>query len=578
MIIPLKDVSLFRPYATPLDLNDYPKDFAPCHRRVLSARHIPADQLQKSLSQLYPVTQLRDAIPAANRLADAIEHNEKIVIVGDYDADGATAMAVIVSVLKHLQANIDTVVPNRVRMGYGLSEKAVDEALRKNANLLITVDNGISAVDSVARLKNHHVDVIITDHHLPPDVLPAADKIINPNREDCDFPDTALAGVGVAFYLMLALRQVYRERKHTIMDAFVLTDLLPLVAIGTIADVVPLSFNNRILVEQGLKRIRAKRCPVGILALIEAAGLTVEHINAVDIAFQIAPRLNAAGRIADMQLGVDCLLTTNERLAFDYALALDRLNRERKALENEMKIEADRLLRKQKLTTERVSICLFDSDWNEGLIGILAARLKDKYDKTAFIFTRADNGLLKASARAGTAVNVIDALNHVNRQQPQLLENYGGHAKAAGLTMFPEHLPHFTQAIETAIAKQLADTVIDTAIYTDGELLPYELNVANADFLRTLEPWGNGLPEPLFENTFYIDRIREVGKNHAQLAMIESHSGQILKGIAFNQYHDCSSLTQTQCRVAYRLEVNEWRGHRSLSLIVTHIEALEKAY
>ncbi len=311
------------------DLNDYPDDFSPCHRRVLSARRIAPEQLKKSLSQLHSVTHFTDMQKAAELLADAIEQHKKVVIVGDYDADGATAMAVIVSVLRQLRATFDTVVPHRVSMGYGLSDKAVQQALDKGAKLLITVDNGISAVDSVAHLKSQGVDVIITDHHLPPQTLPPADAIVNhlppqtlppadaivnPNRTDCAFPDGALAGVGVAFYLMLALRQVYRQRRNTALDDFALPDLLPLVAIGTIADVVPLSFNNRILVEQGLKRIRAKRCPAGILALIDAAGLSAERLTAVDIAFQIAPRLNAAGRIDDMQLGVDCLLATNARL------------------------------------------------------------------------------------------------------------------------------------------------------------------------------------------------------------------------------------------------------------------------
>lgn len=567
-------MSSLKNHPTPLDLSAYPDDFSPCHRRVLSARQIPAEQLKKPLSQLHPVTQLRDAEQAAIQLANAVAAQKKIVIVGDYDADGATAMAVMVSVLKQLNADMDTVVPNRVRMGYGLSEKAVDEALAKNAQLVVTVDNGISAVDSVARLKSQGIGVIITDHHLPPEKLPDADVIVNPNRQDCDFPDKAIAGVGVAFYVMLALRRIYQTRNNPALDGFNPADLLPFVAIGTIADVVPLSFNNRILVEQGLKRIRHKQCPVGILALIEAAGLNPNTLSAVEIAFQIAPRLNAAGRIADMQLGVDCLLTNNERLAFDYAVELDRLNRQRKTIENEMKIAADKLLLEQPAQETLASICLFDPDWNEGLIGILAARLKDKHDKTAFVFTRAENGLLKASARAGTGVNVIAALNELNRQQPQLLPNYGGHAKAAGLTLSPADLQHFSNSIENAIAAQLANITLDKAIYTDGELLPYEFNIANAEFLRTLEPWGSGLPEPLFVNTFYIDRIREVGKNHAQLAMIESQSGRVLKGIAFDQYSHYEALAQSQCRAAYRLDINEWRGQRALSLIVTHLEPL----
>ncbi len=569
-----------KPYQTIIDLSDYPDDFSPCHRRVLSARQIPPEQLKKPLSQLYPVEQLTDAKPAAERLYQAIQAQQTIVIVGDYDADGATAMAVLVSVLQHLQAMVDTVIPNRASMGYGLSDKAVDEVLAKGAQLVITVDNGITATDSVARLKSHGIDVIITDHHLPPDSLPAADYIINPNRDDCSFPGKSLAGVGVAFYFVLALRQIYREHQQSDLQHYPIADLLPYVAIGTIADVVPLDFNNRILVEQGLKRIRAQRCSAGILALLETAGLSAQYLTATDIAFQIAPRLNAAGRIADMQLGVDCLLASNQRLAFDYAVALDILNRERKTLENEMQLQADLLLNRLHNPGEednKHSLCLFDENWNEGLIGILAARLKDKYHKTAFVFTRADKeqgNLLKASARAANGVNVIDALNCLNRQFPRLIATYGGHAKAAGLLLPPSRLSEFAQAIETIIATQLLNSTVDDTIYTDGELLPYELNVANAEFLRMLEPWGSHLPEPLFENTFYLEQIREVGKNHAQLLLIESQSGQPFKGIAFNQFTYYDSLVRKHCRVAYRLDINEWRGQRTLSLVVTHIEAV----
>lgn len=566
-------VSQLKHYPTPLDLDDYPDDFSPCHRRILSARKIAPSELKKSLEKLHDVNLLHQAKPAAEFIFQAIKDNKKIVIVGDYDADGATAMAVMVSVLRHLDADVDTVVPNRVRMGYGLSEAAVAEAISKQAELVITVDNGITAVDSVARLKQAGIDVIITDHHLPPAVLPSANFIVNPNQVDCQFPCKSIAGVGVAFYVMLALRQVYRANQQTELDNFPLANLLPYVAIGTIADVVALDFNNRILVEQGLKRIRAGLAPIGVQALIDIAGLQHYTLSASEVAFQIAPRLNAAGRIADMQLGVDCLLASNERLAVDYAVELDRLNRERKAIENEMKIEADQLINTQTLATEQATITLFQENWNEGLIGILAARLKEKYQKTAFVFTRSGE-LLKASARAGQAVNLIEALNQLNKENPDLLSNFGGHAKAAGLSLSPENLSQFSRQIESIVAKQLQNADIDSYIYTDGELLPYELNVDNAAFIKLLEPWGTSIPEPVFNNTFYIDNIREVGKNHAQLQLIESNSGQSFKGIAFNQYAIYDSLVKQRCRVAYRLGIDEWKGQRRLSLIVTHIEAI----
>ncbi|PIE45479.1 MAG: single-stranded-DNA-specific exonuclease RecJ [Gammaproteobacteria bacterium] len=557
----------------PLTLDDYPDDFYPCHRRVLSARRIAPDQLKKSLSRLHDVASMHNATAAAQRLYHSIQCKEKIVIVGDYDADGATAMSVVVSVLRYLHANVDTVVPNRVRMGYGLSKAAADVAVQKRAELVVTVDNGITAADSVDGLKQQGIDVIITDHHLPLQTLPNSDFIVNPNQPDCQFPSKHLAGVGVAFYLMLALRQVYRQQNDTALDDYPIIDLLPLVAIGTIADVVPLDFNNRILIENGLKRIRAGLASPGIGALIDIAGLDYRTINATDIAFQIAPRLNAAGRIADMQLGVDCLLAGSERLAVDYALELDRLNRERKAIENEMKIEADYLLQKQTYPASVQTICLFQEDWNEGLIGILASRLKDKYQKTAFVFTRSGD-VLKASARAAEGVSLIEVLNLLNRECPHLLGQYGGHAKAAGLTLLPEQLPNFSDHIETIIANHLKTVEIDQAVYTDGELLPYELSVENAEFIKLLEPWGASMPEPMFENSFYIDNIREVGHNHANMQLIEANSGQLYKGIAFNQYQNCGNLAQQHCRIAYQLSVNEWRGQRSLTLVVSHIEVI----
>lgn len=565
----------FKYSTTHFDLSDYPSDFSPCHRRVLSARQIPPEQLKKTLSQLHPVSQLSGAVEAAERIYQAIQNHEKIVIVGDYDADGATAMAVVVSVLRHVKANVDTVVPNRKTMGYGLSTKAVEQVIGKQAQLVITVDNGISATDSVQLLTDKGIDVIITDHHLPPAVLPPATVIVNPNCEDCDFPSKALAGVGVAFYVMLALRQVYRQRGDSVLDDFVMTDLLPFVAIGTIADVVPLDFNNRILIEQGLQRIRAGRCGVGILALIDIAGLSVATLNSVEVAFQIAPRLNAAGRIADMQLGVDCLLAGHSHLANDYAMELDRLNRERKTIENEMRVQADSLLKQDfpNMASEESAICLYDENWNEGLIGIVASRLKDKHHKTAFIFTQAeDPTLLKASARAADGVNLINALDTLNRQQPNLLNNYGGHKKAAGLTINTDNFPLFSQAIQPIIAEQLQHFQQDKNIYTDGELLPQELTTDNAMFLKTLETWGNGIPEPLFENTFYINAIKEVGKNHAQMQLIESVSGLSFKGIAFNQYKHYDKLAKQQCRIAYRLATNEWQGQQYLNLIINHIK------
>lgn len=554
-----------------LDLAHYPEDFSPCHKRILSARNISPEQLKKTLANLLPTAEFTHADAAAELLYQAIQNHKKIVIVGDYDADGATAMSVMLSVLRYLNANVDSVVPNRVTMGYGLSAAAVDEVLDKQADLVITVDNGINAVEQVHRLNQHHIQTLITDHHLPPEQLPEAAVILNPNCVDSAFPDKALAGVGVAFYLVLALRQVFKAHNDTRLETYPVADLLPLVAVGTVADLVPLSFNNRILVEQGLRRLRHGTGSLGLQALIEVAGLEKKQLNSVDIAFQIAPRLNAAGRIADMQLGVDCLMASSERLAMDYALELDNLNRERKTIENEMKVAAADFLSKHPIAEDKATISLLDAHWNEGLIGILAARIKEKHKKTAFIFTQTEQGL-KASARAIAEVNLIDALNQLNRLYPDLMITYGGHAKAAGLTLAVGQFAFFEQQIEAIIQQQLQQKTIDHHIYTDGELLPYELNLDNANFLKTFEPWGMTVPEPVFRNTFYIDSLREVGKNHAQMQLIESRSGQYFKGIAFDKYHEYQQLKQQHCEVAYQLNINRWQGTESLSLTVVHIE------
>lgn len=566
-------MSLLKPYPIQLNLDDYPDSFSLSHRRILSARHISPNEIDKSLNKLINVEHLKSAKLAANHLYQAIKNKKKIVIIGDYDADGATATAVIASVLNHLQASFDTVIPNRHQMGYGLSAAAAQVALAKQAELIITVDNGITAVDSIAQLRAAGVEVIITDHHLPTGSLPKANFIINPNQPGCPFPSKHLAGVGVAFYFMLALRQIYREHNQPDFEQFSLADLLPYVAIGTIADVVVLDYNNRILVEQGLRRIRAQKMPIGIKALIDIAHLDYKTLNTTEIAFHLAPRLNAAGRIADMQLGIDCLLARSERLATDYAMELDKLNRERKAIENEMRIQADAIIQSYDDLTNQAVICLYQAQWNEGVIGILASRLKEKYEKTAFVFTRTEEQL-KASARAGNGVNLIEALNKVNGLDSQLLNNYGGHAKAAGLTLHPKDLSQFEHLINTVVAEQLATQSIDSVIYTDGELHPDELTLNHAHFIKTLETWGTAIPEPLFENSFLVNDIKEVGKNHAQMQLIEIKSGHPFKGIAFHQFELYSNLRKQHCRVAYQLSINEWQGRRSLNLVISHAEKI----
>ncbi|MPV85595.1 single-stranded-DNA-specific exonuclease RecJ [Ostreibacterium oceani] len=553
-----------------IELDNYPIDFSPCHRRVLSGRQIDTATLKKPLTDLYSVSQLSQAKSAAIRLYDAIQAGQQIVLVGDYDADGATSTALVLSVLQPLGAKVVSFIPNRFEMGYGLSQAVVDAVLPLTPDIVMTVDNGITANAAVDSLKQHGVAVIITDHHLPTHCLPDADVIVNPNQPSCDFPSKCLAGVGVAFYVMLALRQIYRERGDARIDAVDYSALLALVAIGTIADVVELDYNNRILVEHGLKQLRHNRASIGINALLEVSGCDKKTLSVEEIAFQIAPRLNAAGRVADMQLGVDCLLAKTPMLAKDYALELDRLNRERKAIENEMKAQAQVWI-EQIPTANQPVICLCDETWHEGVIGILAGRLKSRYQKTVFVFTQ-NNGLLKGSARAAEGVNLVQALNAMASDYPEMIRHYGGHAKAAGLSLLPAHFVQFSTLINPIIDAQLTANPPKQVVLTDGELLPYEMNVDNAIFLKTLEVWGNGMPMPRFRNTFFIDAIRGVGDNHAQLSLIEQQSGRHFKGIAFDKFKDYYKFRQNTHQIAYQLNVNHWQGKHQLSLQVIHIE------
>lgn len=564
----------FRESQQHINLDDYPQDFSPAHKRVLSARKIAPNEIRKPLTALLTVAEMKGALLAAELIYRHIEKQNKILIAGDYDADGATATALIIRVLRHLGATIDFIVPNRFSMGYGLSAAVVEAVIDKSPQLVVTVDNGITACDSVQRLREQGIDVIISDHHLPLDTLPNANVIVNPNANGCQFPSKAIAGVGVAFYLMLALRQVLQAKADKRLDDFNMASLLDLVALGTISDMVPMDYNNRVMVEQGLRRIRKRQCSLGILALAEVAGVSLATLNTMDVAYQITPRLNAAGRVSDMALGVDCLLTQEANLAMDYALELNDLNNERKAIENEMKSSAKAII--QRIDNQSASgYCLFDKDWHEGVIGILASRIKEEYKAPAIVFTEGDD-YLKGSARSIKGIDIVDVLSEAKKQLPDDIISYGGHAMAAGVNISKSAFANFRSTILSIFATHLEKRVADDTVYTDGALLPYEFNVKNAEFLKTLETWGVGLSEPLFCNEFYLEHSRMVGINHTKFALIEKISNLQLEAIAFNRHDVYQYLKPGHYTISYRLTVNEWQGVKKMSLLVSHINGSDK--
>lgn len=564
----------FRESQQHINLDDYPQDFSPAHKRVLSARKIAPNEIRKPLTALLTVAEMKGALLAAELIYRHIEKQNKILIAGDYDADGATATALIIRVLRHLGATIDFIVPNRFSMGYGLSAAVVEAVIDKSPQLVVTVDNGITACDSVQRLREQGIDVIISDHHLPLDTLPNANVIVNPNANGCQFPSKAIAGVGVAFYLMLALRQVLQAKADKRLDDFNMASLLDLVALGTISDMVPMDYNNRVMVEQGLRRIRKRQCSLGILALAEVAGVSLATLNTMDVAYQITPRLNAAGRVSDMALGVDCLLTQEANLAMDYALELNDLNNERKAIENEMKSSAKAII--QRIDNQSASgYCLFDKDWHEGVIGILASRIKEEYKAPAIVFTEGDD-YLKGSARSIKGIDIVDVLSEAKKQLPDDIISYGGHAMAAGVNISKSAFANFRSTILSIFATHLEKRVADDTVYTDGALLPYEFNVKNAEFLKTLETWGVGLSEPLFCNEFYLEHSRMVGINHTKFALIEKTSNLQLEAIAFNRHDVYQYLKPGHYTISYRLTVNEWQGVKKMSLLVSHINGSDK--
>ena len=548
--------------------------------QILASRGIrSAEELETSLSSLLAAGDLGGIDAALSLLEASIREQRCIVIVGDYDADGATSTAVAIRLLRAMGAQrVHYFVPDRFRYGYGLGVGVVESLLRLNPDLLITVDNGIASVDGVQHARDRGIDVLITDHHLPPEQLPNASAIVNPNLPGDKFGSKNLAGVGVIFYLLSALRT--RFKANGWFDGMALpipntADFLDIVALGTVADVVPLDRNNRVLVEQGLRRIRAGRTTPGIAALFEVSGRDQGTAVASDLAFAIAPRLNAAGRLEDMSLGIACLLSDDALEAGELAVKLDSLNRERRAIEADMKEQAGEFLQawldKNSDLALPHGLCLFDPQWHEGVIGILAGRVRESVHRPTVIFTNDEQGVLKGSARSIEGVHIRDAIASVDVRHPGLIARFGGHAMAAGLTLEQSALETFAAAFADSVAEQIGGNAMEQHVETDGELGGDDFSLEFAELLRYAAPWGQRFAEPLFEGAFAVLQRRIVGQNHLKLTVEPlSAPGHPIDAIAFNETGE--NLADGPVHLVYKLDVNEFRGRRSLQLLIDHID------
>jgi single-stranded-DNA-specific exonuclease len=538
----------------------------PLLARLFAARRIGSkDQLEQDFSRLIPPAELTNAGRAASLLADAIEQKKKLLIVADYDADGATACAVGMRALRGFGAQVEYLVPNRMELGYGLSPELVDIAAKREPDLLITVDNGIASVEGVARAKNLGIGTLITDHHLPGDALPDAECIVNPNQPGCGFPSKAIAGVGVMFYVMLALRAELRNRKafenRTEPNLAALTDL---VALGTVADVVPLDANNRILVAQGLKRLRAGRGKAGLAALARAGGREMARATCFDLGFILGPRLNAAGRLADMGLGIECLITDDEARAANCAQELDRLNRERRKIEGKMLDEANAVL-DGLVEVPGATMTMFQAGWHQGVVGLIASRVRERIHRPVVCFSRANSNELRGSGRSIPGFHLRDALDIVSKRAPGLMLRFGGHAQAAGLTIREPDLGRFQDLFERTAAELLPEAARLRVVETDGELESAYRSLEVAQMLEA-QIWGQGFPPPLFCDTFTVQDQRVVGERHLKLRLLKD--GQRLEAMRFNSLEPLPS----RVRAAYRVSVNEFDGLKRPQLTIENVE------
>jgi single-stranded-DNA-specific exonuclease len=556
-------------------------DVHPVLRRVYAARGLKdSEELDLSLDRLLPVSSLA-GVDAAAELLSVHRAAGRVLIIGDFDADGATSTALMVRALRALHfAHVDFLVPNRFKFGYGLTPEIVASAADRRPSLIVTVDNGISSVAGVEAARSLGIPVLVTDHHLPGAVLPRAQVIVNPNLADARFASPALAGVGVAFYVIAALARTLMQ------DDFRAAELLDLVALGTVADVVPLDRNNRILVAQGLRRIRAGRCVPGIRALLASAGRNQERITAADLGFAVAPRLNAAGRLTDMSVGIACLLADDADEAGRLAGMLAKLNEERREIEQRMQLEALDIAahaRVDELGGESLGLCLYDDSWHQGVVGLVAGRIKDRVHRPVIAFARAEDGSLRGSGRSVAGVNIRDALDSIATRHPGLIDKFGGHAMAAGMSLPEENLQAFRAAFAAEIALRTDRESLAGVIHSDGALTGAELCLDTARVLRGAGPWGQGFPEPIFDGEFHIADSRIVGERHLKMRLKadagagSARGADLIEAIAFGYIgggtEDPQVRSGARIQLAYRLEINEYRGNESMQLNCQQVAA-----
>ena len=555
-------------------------DLHPVIDRIYRGRNIAnLDDLENGLKGLTHFNVLKGMPQAAQILANAVVQNKRIIIVGDFDADGATSTSVCILALRAMgYHNVDFLVPNRFDFGYGLSVPIVDEAAKQGAEVIVTVDNGISCIDGVTHAKSLGMQVVVTDHHLPGDVLPPADAIVNPNQPGCEFPSKNLAGVGVAFYIMLALKAELQQQGHFEKAGVAppnLASLLDIVAVGTVADVVVLDKNNRILVHQGLQRIRAGKCRPGIKALVEVANRDCAHLTSTDLGFVVGPRLNAAGRLDDMSQGIACLLEDETIQARMIAAELDALNKERREIETGMKAQAETVLEQMALDEGDMpsALVVYREDFHQGVIGIVAGRLKEKYLKPVIAFAHQDDEIIKGSARSIPGVHIRDVLDEVNTRYPGVIEKFGGHAMAAGLSLPVARLQDFEQAFVDIARAHMAKLDGNHALLSDGDLSSKELCLPFAHLLRQAGPFGQGFESPLFDGEFALLDQRLVGQKHLKM-VLKSDGANEVDAIAFNvDLKSWPNAMVKRVHIAYRLDINVFRGQETVQLIVEQIEA-----
>ncbi len=570
-----------------------PKTLHPIIRQIYARRGVTNEtQLELTASHLFAVDTLKGLPEACALLHIALKEQKNITVIGDFDADGATSTALMMEALKMLGSNNHHfLVPNRFKYGYGLTPEIVEIAASQGAQVLVTVDNGISCIAGVNRAKALGLEVVVTDHHLPGNTVPAADAIVNPNQVGCNFASKSLAGVGVAFYFMLALRKYLREQawfEHQNISEPNIAQLLDLVALGTVADVVSLDANNRILVEQGLKRIRAGATRPGIQALIEIAGKNQQKLVASDFGFALGPRINAAGRLDDMAFGINCLLAKDLSTARVMAADLDDLNKARREIEQGMQVEAEQVLKSLQFSEDNLphGISLFHDDWHQGVIGIVAGRLKEKYHRPSIVFARANDenvnsgesgsydstsNEIKGSARSIPGLHIRDLLEHIDSQHPSIILKFGGHAMAAGLSIHADKFQEFSALFEQYAQQWLSFEALTGVLASDGSLLTQDMTLGFAELLRAAGPWGQNFPEPLFDDTFKLVQQRIVGEKHLKLVVEKDQ--QIFDAIAFNvDIKRWPDHKAKQVKLAYRLDINEFRGKQSLQLMVEQLD------